>query len=789
MSKRKTRRSARLTSEREIEMENSSENRLLEEVRQLQKSINRMQEEQQQMKEGQIDIRREMQRREHENININNSMGACFASPPSTQLINNTSQHRIAPSTTVHNQGACGDNSDIMYNTANMRTPAHTYSQMECLKYNAPICSMPSYNGSGSLKKFLSQFKDVCIINNWKAIEVKGMWLKMCLSERARDILYDNCADFDTLITRLHSRFGDHLMKQKYEMILPSRRRRQKEKLFHLADDIRHMVNIVYDELHPTSRERMAVKHFIMALNSPSAQYELSQRNFDTLDKALEAAQLREMYLGAEEPWNRRATTNRIDVADTPTLHASSDYEQEDNQLQLHHYEGDSPPSNNFVDNSNVNTITAGEDNNRSISTPDHSSYAPDMEHLHINHGNDRTDSTAKENCKKELQQPETSTDREYHQTKEYRQEILQQVTTIMKSIQHQDQQKTTPNQQPAPDRRTRKEKPSTPSNTRKKKKPARQNSTNRNTAPHHPGSSLHFSVNFDGIPTTAMIDTGSTHSLISMTYAKSSGLLNTRKILKTRNLKPKAANGSQIKWYGNVTVNMEIGNSFIPVELIVADIRENVIVGNNILMAINSMIDLSSMTLRCEIGTLVNRIPLISTTLNKNTTSNCHTVYMRNQPKKTTTKPILKTVCNQEDSTDGTSSTNISEVAKPTKGSTTQTPCFTYPFMWIISMCIWLYRCTVTGSRILCSSTVKCCSLTYRATVNKCSYYTVYSQQKEQSTTISDDSISSQHVSSYLSHPDEDTMHAEDGENSAEAIKVEPCQITSEKTVLCYLN
>ena len=131
------------------------------------------------------------------------------------------------------------------------------------------------------LKKFLSQFNDVCIINNWRAIEIKSMWLKICLSKRACNNLY-NCADFDTLITRLHSRFGDHLMKQKYEMSLPSWCRHQREKLFHLAADICRTVNIVYDELHPATRERIAVKHFIMALNSPSAQYELSQYNFET---------------------------------------------------------------------------------------------------------------------------------------------------------------------------------------------------------------------------------------------------------------------------------------------------------------------------------------------------------------------------------------------------------------------------------------------------------------------------------------------------------------------------
>ena len=70
------------------------------------------------------------------------------------------------------------------------------------------------------------------------------------------------------------------------------------------------------------------------------------------------------------------------------------------------------------------------------------------------------------------------------------------------------------------------------------------------------------------------------------------------------------------------------------------------------------------------------------------------------------------------------------------------------------------------------------------------CSMYAEYSQQKKQIDISISDDISSPPVSSYLPHPDGDTMHAEDGENSAEAIKVEPCQITSEKTVfMSFVN
>ena len=82
-------------------------------------------------------------------------------------------------------------------------------------------------------------------------------------------------------------------------------------------------------------------------------------------------------------------------------------------------------------------------------------------------------------------------------------------------------------------------------------------------------------------------------------------------------------------------------------------------------------------------------------------------------------------------------------------------------------------------GSELCCIHKA-CCSLPYRVFVNMCSMYDIYSQQKKQIDISISDDISSPHVSSYLSHPDGDTMLAEDGENSAEAKKIEPCQITS---------
>ena len=58
---------------------------------------------------------------------------------------------------------------------------------------------------------------------------------------------------------------------------------------------------------------------------------------------------------------------------------------------------------------------------------------------------------------------------------------------------------------------------------------------------------------------------------------------------------------------------------------------------------------------------------------------------------------------------------------------------------------------------------------------------YAVYSQQKNQTDTISDN-ISAPDVTTYLLHLDGDTMLAEDGESSAEAIQSEPLSPTFRK-------
>ena len=134
-------------------------------------------------------------------------------------------------------------------------------------------------------------------------------WLKQCFKGRAKDILYDECSDISVIWSRLENRFGDHLMRQKYSVSLPNRKRQQNESLIDLADDIRRMSNVVYFDLQYEQKERMAVMHFLNALHSPMAQYDISQKAPKSLEEALNIATVREMFFGVESHQSKPDTS------------------------------------------------------------------------------------------------------------------------------------------------------------------------------------------------------------------------------------------------------------------------------------------------------------------------------------------------------------------------------------------------------------------------------------------------------------------------------------------------
>ena len=214
------------------------------------------------------------------------------------EKISTNSVHRTIP---IHHE-PCGDGPQYNERQSNNNASSDTNSsQLELhlplgleapqAPFQAPRCVLPSFDGTGSLKKFQTHFSDVSIINNWN-LQQQGIWLKMCLEGKARDILHDDSHDYKEIMDRLNGRFGDHLLRKQYEILLPTRKRKPNETLADLASDIRQMSNIVYKELNSEIQEQMTMKHFIMAMEPPAAQYELSQSQAKTLDDLVSTAQV-----------------------------------------------------------------------------------------------------------------------------------------------------------------------------------------------------------------------------------------------------------------------------------------------------------------------------------------------------------------------------------------------------------------------------------------------------------------------------------------------------------------
>lgn len=140
-------------------------------------------------------------------------------------------------------------------------------------------------------------FADAVAVNGWSNEAVKASWLRVSLRGTARSVIHTDTDSYHDMMERLEARYGDIMKKTMYEQLLPARRRRSQEPLHILADDIRKMCAIVYAELPPNTQEVMAIRHFGMALNDGTAQYELATQEPKTLEEAVQMITTRETYL------------------------------------------------------------------------------------------------------------------------------------------------------------------------------------------------------------------------------------------------------------------------------------------------------------------------------------------------------------------------------------------------------------------------------------------------------------------------------------------------------------
>ena len=64
-------------------------------------------------------------------------------------------------------------------------------------------------------------------MNGYVSEQEITFWLKQSLTSPAKDMLYDGCSDLNVIWSRLETRFGSHLLFQKYSVSLPARKRQK----------------------------------------------------------------------------------------------------------------------------------------------------------------------------------------------------------------------------------------------------------------------------------------------------------------------------------------------------------------------------------------------------------------------------------------------------------------------------------------------------------------------------------------------------------------------------------
>lgn len=189
--------------------------------------------------------------------------------------------------------------------------PAQTTQSSMRGQLSKPLFLPPTFDGRTDFKEFKSLFEDAISVNGWMQEDTQAQWLRVSLRGSARSVINSNEDTYQTLMGRLEARYGDVVRRTAFEQQLPTRRRRSGEPLHQVADHIRLMCSVVYADLPPTTQERMAIKHFGMALNDGAAQYELSRERPETLEQAVEIVANRETYMQHATPTEVRATQNQ----------------------------------------------------------------------------------------------------------------------------------------------------------------------------------------------------------------------------------------------------------------------------------------------------------------------------------------------------------------------------------------------------------------------------------------------------------------------------------------------
>jgi len=152
---------------------------------------------------------------------------------------------------------------------------------------------------SSSLETFLAQFENCCLYNGWGDSD-KAAHLRASLTGPAGQLLWVGgklaVASYEQIVDKLKQRFGAENQEEKFEVQLRCRRRRAKETLQELAQDIRRLTTLAYPNDTSRTVDRIAKEAFLNSLGNKKLELKLREREPHDLDAAFCMALRLETY-------------------------------------------------------------------------------------------------------------------------------------------------------------------------------------------------------------------------------------------------------------------------------------------------------------------------------------------------------------------------------------------------------------------------------------------------------------------------------------------------------------
>ena len=162
-------------------------------------------------------------------------------------------------------------------------------------KFEVPLPRQNEFNGTGAWEGFIRPFMGLAVACGWTA-EEKKFRLMSSLKGKAAEFVFQQLDpstinDFEKLISALESRFAERRTQNAWLALLEAKKLSPKDSLTEYVADIRRLVMRGYPTADETTRESIALRHFLKGLPDQQTTVAIGMTNPKTLEEARTAVE------------------------------------------------------------------------------------------------------------------------------------------------------------------------------------------------------------------------------------------------------------------------------------------------------------------------------------------------------------------------------------------------------------------------------------------------------------------------------------------------------------------